>query len=285
MLISASRRTDIPAFYSEWLVNRLRAGFCEVRNPMNASQIRRVSLLRKDVDGIVLWTKNAAPLLPKMSAIDAFPFYFQHTITAYDAVIERGLASKKSVVIPAFVELARRYGNERLVWRYDPILFTERYTHEYHIRAFSRLCELLEGRTRRCVVSFVLPYRSIANKMRNAGIVVPSDEQRAVLITELVKIAAAHGIELCACCESAEIYALGITPASCVDAELMGRIAGRTFAVKRDKNQRNGCNCAVSVDIGAYNSCPNGCVYCYANHGDKRVADFAARRDAEDAGL
>ena len=285
MIISASRRTDIPAFYSEWFVNRLRAGFCEVRNPMNASQIRRVSLLREDVDGIVLWTKNASPLLPKMDALDAFPFYLQHTVTAYDIDIERGLASKKDVVIPAFIELARRYGNERLVWRYDPILFTERYTHDYHIRAFSRLCELFAGSTRRCVVSFVLPYRSIAGKMRNAGIVAPSDEQRAVLITELVKIATVHGITLCACCESAEIYALGVAPTSCVDAELMGRIAGRTFDIKRDKNQRSGCNCATSVDIGAYNSCLNGCVYCYANHGDKRVADFAAAHDAQGAGL
>ena len=285
MLISASRRTDIPAFYSEWLINRFRAGFCEVRNPMNASQLRRVSLLREDIDGIVLWTKNAAPLLPKMDTLDAFAYYFQYTITAYYKDIERGLASKKDVVIPAFIELARRYGGERLVWRYDPVMFTERYTHDYHIRAFSRLCMLLEGSTNRCVVSFVLPYRSIAGKLRSAGIIVPNAEQQAALIGRLVEIAAAHGITLCACCESAEIYALGVAQTSCVDAELMGRIAGRTLDVKRDKNQRSGCNCAVSLDIGAYNSCLNGCAYCYANHGDKRVAEYAARHDMESAGL
>ena len=162
------------------------------------------------------------------------------------------------------------------MWRYDPILFTERYDFNYHIRAFSRLCGLLCGSTSRCVVSFVVPYRSIAGKMRSAGIIIPDEKQRVRLIAGLLKIATAHGITLCACCEAPELYALGVAPTSCVDAELMGRIAGQKLNIGRDKNQRSGCSCAASVDIGAYNSCQNGCVYCYANHGDKRVAEFAA---------
>ncbi|MCL2071584.1 MAG: DUF1848 domain-containing protein, partial [Oscillospiraceae bacterium] len=155
MIISASRRTDIPAFYADWLINRLNAGHCLVKNPFNPQQIRRVSLLPEDVDGIVLWTKNAAPLLPKIAILDKFQYYFQHSITPYHSDIENGLADKKTVVIPAFIELAKRVGAERMIWRYDPIVINERYTHDYHIGAFSRLCELLTGSTRKCVISFV----------------------------------------------------------------------------------------------------------------------------------
>ncbi|MDR0838912.1 MAG: DUF1848 domain-containing protein [Oscillospiraceae bacterium] len=280
MIISASRRTDIPAFYSEWLVNRLREGFVLVRNPVNPSQIRRVELAPECVDGFVFWTKNAAPMLPKLDAVAAFPYYFQYTITAYDSDIERGLPSKRDVVIPAFRELAARVGAERVVWRYDPILFTPRYDFDYHIRAFTRLCGLLEGSTRRCVVSFVIPYKSIAGSFRAAGIEVPTGDARLRLAEKLLQTAAERGIALCACCESPELYALGVSPTACVDSALLGEIAGRPLEVKRDKNQRDGCNCAASVDIGAYNTCLNGCAYCYANHGARRVASNAAAHDA-----
>ncbi|MDR0906103.1 MAG: DUF1848 domain-containing protein [Oscillospiraceae bacterium] len=283
MIVSASRRTDIPAFYSEWLVNRLREGFALVRNPMNASQIRRVELAPESVDGFVFWTKNAAPMLPKLGAefelLRAFPYYFQYTVTAYDTDIERGLPSKRDVVIPAFRELAARVGAERVVWRYDPILFTRRYDFDYHVRAFTRLCDLLAGSTRRCVVSFVIPYKSIAGSFRAAGIEVPQGDTRLRLIEKLLQIAAERGITLCACCESPEVYALGVSQTACVDAVLLGEIAGKPLDVKRDKNQREGCNCAASVDIGAYNTCLNGCAYCYANHGERRVAANAAAHD------
>ena len=119
MIISASRRTDIPAFYADWLVNRLNAGYCLTKNPYNPTQIRRVSLLPQDVDGIVLWTKNAAPLLPKLSALEPFSCYFQYSVTPYHADMELGLADKRKVVIPAFVELANQIGSERVIWRYD----------------------------------------------------------------------------------------------------------------------------------------------------------------------
>jgi len=275
MIISVSRRTDIPAFYSEWFVNRLNEGYCVTRNPMNAKQERRISLLPQDVSGFVFWTKNAAPMLPVLDGLSAYQWYFQYTITTYGTDIERGLPSKRDIVIPAFREISTRYGAERLVWRYDPILFTQKYTPEYHIRAFTRLCELLSESTRRCVISFVLPYKSIAASMRNAGIIVPEQDGRLRLAEALAKIAGEHGIELCACCEAPEIYALGVKPTACINATLLGLIDA-----PRDKNQRAGCNCAASVDLGAYNSCMNGCVYCYANHGDARVRRNFAEHDA-----
>jgi hypothetical protein len=224
----------------------------------------------------VFWTKNAAPMLPMLDAVSAFPYYFQYTITAYDAGVERGLASKRDVVIPAFRGLAARVGAERVVWRYDPILFTRKYDFDYHVRAFTRLCALLADSTRRCVISCVIAYKSIAGSLRAAGIETPTMETRLQLAEKLLQIAAKHGIALCACCESAELYALGVQPTACVDAALLSELAGRTLNAAKDKNQRTGCNCAASVDIGAYNSCLNGCVYCYANHGAHRVAANAA---------
>jgi len=273
MIISASRRTDIPAFYADWLVNRLSAGYCLTQNPFNPAQIRRVSLLPEDVDGIVLWTKNAAPLLPKLSALDPFPYYFQYTITPYHADVECGIANKRGTVIPAFLELAAHIGAERMIWRYDPIIITDKYDEEYHVRAFSRLCELLAGSTKKCVISFVIAYKSVAGNLRDIGNIELEAQNKLWLVEELMTIANDHGITLCACCELPELYELGVQPISCVDADLFG------VSVPRDKNQRKGCNCAASVDIGAYNSCMNGCKYCYANHVEAKVRENFARHD------
>jgi hypothetical protein len=273
MIISASRRTDIPAFYADWLVNRINAGYCLVKNPFNPEQIRRVSLLQEDVDGIVLWTKNAAPLLPKISVLEPFQYYFQYSITPYHTDIESGLANKQDIIIPAFLELASRIGSERMIWRYDPILITERYTFEYHVGAFSRLCNLLAGSMQKCVISFVVAYKSVAKNLENLGNIEVTISDKTLLAAELLNISKAHGIMLCACCESPELYEIGLQSISCVDANMFGKTA------LQDKNQRKGCNCAVSIDIGAYNSCMNGCLYCYANHAEARVRKNHARHD------
>ncbi|MCL2401782.1 MAG: DUF1848 domain-containing protein [Oscillospiraceae bacterium] len=279
MIISASRRTDIPAFYTDWLVNRIKAGCCVTQNPMNPKQIRRVSLLPNDVLGIVLWTKNAAPLLSKLPVLEPFPYYFQYTITPYDIDIEHGLASKRDVVIPAFLQLASQIGSGRVIWRYDPIVITCKYNVSYHIRAFSRLCGLLSGSTHRCVISYVTDYKSITKNLREIGSEQLEVTEKLRLTQELLRIAKEHGIALCACCESPEIYALGVESAACVDAGLISKISGKDLQIPRDKNQRVGCSCAVSVDIGAYNSCLNGCLYCYANHSETRVQKNYATHD------
>lgn len=265
MIISASRRTDIPAFYADWLINRLGAGYCLVKNPYNPAQTKRISLLREDIDGMVLWTKNAAPLLPKITELDCFSYYFQYTITPYHQDVESGLADKKATVIPAFLELADRIGRARMIWRYDPIVITPRYSFDYHIRAFAKLCELLAGSTEKCVISFAIAYKSVRKNLAAINHIELSIQDKIQLAKALLLIAKDHGIALCACCELPELYEVGVQPVACVDANLFGVDA------TRDKNQRDGCNCAVSVDIGAYNSCMNGCRYCYANHNETRV--------------
>ena len=274
MIISASRRTDIPAFYTDWLINRLNAGYCLVKNPFNPSQIKRVSLLREDVDGIVFWTKNAAPLLPKISELESYPYCFQYSITPYRSDIETSLADKKDVVIPAFLRFAAVIESRRMIWRYDPIIITPLYNYNYHVRAFSRLCELLAGSTEKCVISFAVMYKSIAKNLAGIGHIEPDVRDKLRLAEALLTIAKDYGITLHACCEMPELYEIGVRRVSCVDASL--------FAVDapHDKNQREGCNCATSVDIGSYNSCMNGCRYCYANHSDTKVRNNYAKHNA-----
>jgi hypothetical protein len=273
MIISASRRTDVPAFYTDWLINRLNAGYCLVKNPYNPAQIRQVSLLPQDVIGIVLWTKNAEPILPHFPTLDKYSYYFQYSITPYHADIESGLANKGEIVVPAFIELAKHIGAERVIWRYDPIMINNRYSFDYHIGAFARLCELLAGSTKKCVISFAIAYKSVAKSLQEIGNVELEIAEKLRLAESLLSIAKAHGITLCACCESPELYELGVQPIACVDSTMFGK------SLPRDKNQREGCNCAVSVDIGAYNSCMNGCRYCYANHSEALVRNNYAGHD------
>jgi len=277
MIISASRRTDIPAFYADWLVNRLDAGYCLVKNPRNPAQTRRVSLLPEDVDGIVLWTKNAAPLLTKLSALDGYSYYFQYTITSYHSDVETSLADKKTTVIPAFLKLADTIGPKRMIWRYDPIIITPRYSYEYHLKAFAKLCGLLAGSCEKCVISFAIAYKSIAKNLAEVGHMRLAAEDKTRLAVDLLRIAKKHGITLCACCELPGLYELGVQPISCIDASLFGVDA------PCDKHQRKGCNCAVSIDIGVYNSCMNECRYCYANHNEVTVRKnhAAHRADSE----
>ena len=144
MIVSASRRTDIPNYYSDWFFNRLKAGYALVKNPMNAAQIRRVELSPEAVDCFVFWTKNPAPMLPRLEELRDYAFYFQFTLTGYGRDIEPGIPHKREVMLDVFRQLAGRVGKERVIWRYDPILITDRYTPEYHVRTFGEIAAALE---------------------------------------------------------------------------------------------------------------------------------------------
>ena len=281
MIISASRRTDIPAFYSRWLGNRLREGFVLVKNPRNPRQVRRISLAPEDVDGIVLWTKNPAPMLPMLSALEPYTYYFQFTLTPYGTDVEPGLPDKDSVMVPVFQELSERVGKERVVWRYDPILINDRYTAEYHEKAFSQIAESLSGYTERVVVSFLDMYAGIQKDMGRLGVgEVPEGEIRK-LAGRLAAIAGDHGLEIVSCAEAMDLESEGIRHGSCIDRELIERVTGKSLPVKKDRNQRPACGCAESVDVGAYDTCPNGCRYCYAVRSAARVRANRERYDAE----
>ena len=273
MIISASRRTDIPTYYSEWFFNRLREGYVLVRNPMNARQISRISLSPEAVDGIVFWTKNPVPMLSRLGELEPYPYYFQFTLTAYGRDVEPNLPGKNGVLIPAFQELSRMAGRERVVWRYDPIFLSDRYTVEYHCRYFRVLAAKLGEYTEKCTVSFLDFYRSTARNMRSLHIREMTAAQQREMMERFSEIAGEYGLYIDTCSEAISLEDLGVSHASCVDRERLERIGGYRLKVGRDRNQRKECGCAASVDIGAYDTCGNGCLYCYATDSPPRAAE------------
>ena len=268
MIISASRRTDIPSYYSDWFINRLREGYLYVRNPMNPHQVSRISLARDVVDGIVFWTKNPLPMIDKLDSIRDYMYYFQFTLTAYGNDIEMNVPSKNSVIVPAFQSLSRKIGPERVSWRYDPILITEKYTVDYHIRYFEELAKRLAGYTEKCVISFVDMYRNTQSNMGPHVIRPLNAEEMTALSKTLYDIGEKYSISIESCAEEIDLSSIGIKHGHCIDKALFEKLLGEKLQGDRDKNQRGACRCMESIDIGTYDTCQNGCRYCYAAHSD-----------------
>ena len=262
MIISASRRTDIPRWYAPWLMQRIRAGDVMVRNPMNAAQAHRVPLSPEHVDCIVFWSKDPQPLLGHLDALDhrGFSYYFQFTLTPYGREWEKNLRPK-SEILQTFQTLSHRIGKRRVVWRYDPILLAGPVTISWHAEQLARYCDALADATDTVVISFVDEYA----KLRGRGIRALTAEERMEAASRLAPIAHAHGLRIVTCAEAGDYSAYGIGRSACVDPERIEKICGMPLRLPRESNQRPHCGCCKSVDIGAYHSCPSGCVYCYAN--------------------
>lgn len=278
MIISASRRTDIPAFYWEWLQKRLQEQYVLVRNPLNLHQVSRISLRPEVVDGLVFWTKNPEPMLKQLSVLDAYAYYFQFTLNAYAADVEAALPPL-AVRIEIFRQLAQKIGAERMIWRYDPILLSARYDLQYHAAVFEELAAQLAGSTKKCIISFLDYYPKIKAGLHQAGLRGLSEDEQRRFAAVLSQTAWQYGLQLETCAEAIELADLGIGHASCIDAELLGRVGGCRLDTVKDKNQRGECGCAASIDIGAYNTCLHGCIYCYANDSRSRLRlEIAVRR-------
>ena len=273
MIISASRRTDIPAFFVEWFFNRLREGVVLVRNPLRFHQVSRIDLSCENVDGFVFWTKNPAPMLPRLRELGRYPYYFLFTLTSYEKDVEPRIPPKFDDVLQTFMRLADEIGPHRVIWRYDPILLSGRYGVGHHIEAYEKIAHRLRGFTYKCIISFVDPYRNTARNKKELGLLDVSPDDQRLLARELSHIAAGYGMTLETCAEAIDLSEFGIGHARCVDAELLGKIAGRELNTAKDKNQRAACGCAASVDIGAYNTCPGGCKYCYANYKTRDIEE------------
>ncbi|MDI6773775.1 MAG: DUF1848 domain-containing protein [Verrucomicrobiota bacterium] len=288
MLISASRRTDIPAFYGEWFMRRLRAGWCGVANPFHPSRISRVSLRPEDVDAIVFWTRDPAPLEPRLDEIAGmgFRYYFLFTLTPYGPPLEPHLpphAARRE----AFRRLAARLGPARVIWRYDPIILSTRLTADYHVEAFVRLADELKGSTERVIVSFLdfhrkterrlAPIEAAGGDLIRRDPLAHSDLGR--LTKALAEITAERGMELQSCAEDSRLDAFGIKPGKCVDADLINRLFGAGLKRAKDKGQRPRCLCAISRDIGAVDTCRHGCAYCYSTASHERAIERARRHD------
>ena len=272
MIVSASRRTDIPTFYSEWFYNRIKEGFLYVRNPMNAHQISRIDLSPDVVDCIVFWTKNPIPMIERVSELEKYVYYFQFTLNAYGKDIETNVPSKNDFIIPAFQKLSSLIGKERVVWRYDPIFINEYYTIEYHKKYFQALCSKLSKFTEKCTVSFIDLYKNTARNIKRFNIQTLSNDDVLELMSYFIFVAKNEGIYIDTCAEEYDLSSLGITHACCIDKQRLERLGNYTLKIGKDKNQRGVCGCIESIDIGMYNTCENGCAYCYANFNPAIVA-------------
>lgn len=272
MIVSASRRTDIPAFYSEWFINRLKEGFVYIKNPRNPKRITSVTLSTDVVDCIVFWTKNPRPMLSKLEIIDkmGYPYYFQFTITPYNHYVEKGLPPK-SKIMETFKELSDKIGKHRVVWRYDPVIITKDFSEQYHFETFGKMCDILGDHTNKCIFSFIDFYRK--NRERGKGIVdyEVDNLSRNRIAQGFSKIAKSHNIMLETCAEANDLSLYGVLNASCIDSTMIENLIGYPIRGKRDPNQRPACGCIESVDIGAYDSCSHGCVYCYATTNENMV--------------
>ena len=266
MIVSASRRTDIPAFYAEWFLRRVAQGEVLVRNPMRLHQVSRILLRPEAVDFMALWTKNPAPLLPRLDELAGFDYGFLFTITGYGPALEPGVPVLADT-LRIFRTLAQRLGPDRMLWRYDPILFHPQWTAADHRKNFEVSARSLAGSTHRCVISFLDLYRTGATALHRAGVTVPDETCIAALAPFLVETADRCGMTVEACAEPHDLSRFGIRPGHCIDPAFTG-----VASCAKDRNQRPGCGCQPSVDIGAYHCCPHRCIYCYANHGEARLA-------------
>lgn len=278
MIISASRRTDLPAAHAQWLTERFREGFVLVRNPMNGRRVSRIPLDPESVDGVVFWTKNPEPLMPCLSAFRNYPYYFQFTLTGYGRDIEPNLPTHAKR-LKTFLKLAEMIGPERVLWRYDPILLNSRYTPDWHLETFRRFAEALKGATHRATVSFVDAYPRNKKRLEALNCAEIDEETMRTMAWEIAAIARLNGMQAVTCAEEIDLSDCGVIHGRCIDAELLGRIGGFPLKSAKDPNQRPACGCAPSVDIGAYNTCPNGCLYCYANYSPSFLKTNLTRRD------
>lgn len=281
MILSVSRRTDIPNYYSEWFINRLKAGFVYVRNPMNAHQISRIDITPEVVDCIVFWTKNPKPMIDRLDELAGYDYYFQFTLTGYGKDIECNVPHKREIMIPVFRELSKKAGRHKVIWRYDPIIFTKKYTVEYHLKAFEQIAAALNGYTEKCVISFVDRYTKNRKNMELMDSYEISHEELLQFAKQLSAIAKKNGMLTGSCAESIDLQQCGIEHNCCIDKALIESITGCRIQADKDKNQRQECGCAESVDIGTYNTCQNGCKYCYANYSEESVVRNCSSYDPE----
>ncbi len=266
-IISASRRTDLPAFYAEWFMERVRAGTATYRNPFGGKSCQ-VSLQPDDVHSFVFWSKDFRPLLPHLPELDSrgYNSCFLFTITSLPQALEPAVCSP-TVAVETLRQLARRYGSARVHWRYDPIVISAITDYIHHIRSFGRLCRALQGYTGRCYVSFVQMYgktrRNLARLRPAVDCRLPAREQQRWLVAVLARLAAKSGITIHACCAE-HLVGGAVQRGSCVDGKLLAELFPDRPALFSARPTRPGCGCTASRDIGAYDTCLHGCVYCYA---------------------
>jgi hypothetical protein len=270
MIICASRRTDIPAFHSEWLMNRIREGYALVRNPVAKDVVHKVDLSPKNMDLLLLITKDPRPMIPFISELKDMKINlgFQVTITPYGKDMEPCVPDKADMA-EAFRTISGMIGKDRMVWRYDPVILNGKYDIKYHQRKFRTICGELEGYTERCIFSFV-DIRDKLKRISDDGTLKSISKEEAEGIGSIFsETARDNGIRLSLCCSEHDLSGYGISSAGCVDREHMKEM-GIPFEELRVPI-RERCRCVRNIDIGEYDTCGHDCIYCYANSSNDTI--------------
>lgn len=282
MILNTGNRTDIPAYYSEWFYNRIREGYVLTRNPYNPNQVMQYRLNPDVVDCISFCTKNPEPMLDRMGEIADFKQMWHVTITPYGREIEPGVPDKE-IVMESFKKLSEIVGLNSVSWRYDPIFITDSYSLDFHIQTFEQMAGNLSGYTDNCVISFIDLY---AKTKRNfSGVREVSEQDRITLAKEFVRIGKQYGMELRSCCEGTELAEYGVNVSGCMTKSVVERAIGTSLDMaKPQKPAREECACLLGNDIGMYNTCGHGCLYCYANY-DRKTVEQNMRQHAPESPL
>ncbi len=271
MILNTGARTDTVQYFTPWLLKRFAAGFVLVRNPLFPNKVTRYELTPDKVDCVEFCSKDYRPILGELHRItERFNTHFQYTITAYGKDIEPGVPSLDESVATLY-ELERQVGAKRICWRYDPVLLTEKYTPAVHMETFAYLAEKLAGHVDRCIFSFVEMYKKLERNMPELKPLTAEDKDR--LAAGLGAAAKRYGLHIQTCGTNGDYRRYGIRPSGCVTLEMLGRANGVAFLTLKHRGCRAGCHCIESRDIGAYDTCLNGCRYCYANRSPQKAAE------------
>ena len=262
MILNVSGRTDIVAFYSEWFMNRYKEGFVDVRNPFYPKQVSRIYF--NDVDAILFCTKNPIPIIKYLDKIDK-PILFHVTLTPYKKDIEPNVIPK-GLIIQAIKNISKIIGSENLYIRYDPIFINDKYTLDYHIKSFDKLCKLLNGYVKHIIISFIDEYKNVKKNAFSLKYRELTQDDYKKIGINFIKSAKENGMTVQTCCESVNLTQYGFINSACVSFNLAYKLTGKTNLKKW--KERN-CNCVNMVDIGCYNSCKHFCKYCYANYDEE----------------
>lgn len=263
MIINTGGRTDTVQYYTEWLLRRFSEGYVLSRNPLFPNKVTRYDLTPDKVDAVQFCSKNYKPILPHLHEItDHYNTYFHYTITAYGKDIEPGVPSIGESM-ETLIELSRIVGKQRIAWRYDPVLLTEKYTIECHLATFEQMAKTLAPYIDRCIFSFVEMYKKLETNMPE--LIPLSIENMDKLAQGMGAIAQKYGLWLQTCGTNGDFSRYGIHASGCMTLDIMGMANGIVFKELKHKGMRQGCHCIESRDIGAYDTCMNGCKYCYAN--------------------
>ena len=267
MILNVSGRTDIVAFYTEWFMNRYRAGFVDVRNPFNPNLVNRINF--DDVDAILFCTKNPIPILKYIKEIEK-PILFHVTLTAYKNDIEPNVPPKGQI-IEAIKKLSKLIGKDNIVIRYDPVFISPKYSLEYHIKAFEKLCSLLECYVSKILISFIDDYKNVRKNEKTLNYKAFTENDYKTIGENFSKSAREHGLIIHTCFEDRNLTEYGFSKDECLSHTLAYKLTGKIYKEEWTARKMRKCHCVKMVDIGVYNSCKHFCKYCYANFDEKKV--------------